>query len=162
LVSMGKPMGNGYPVGGLALQPAMIAEFGRRARYFNTFGGNPVACAAATAVLDVIEDEGLQANAALTGAVLREGIFALGQRFDVIGEVRGAGLFVGADIVDGAGRPDGRRAAWLVNALRERHVLISCTGPHAHTLKIRPPLVFTEAHVDQFLDAMESALVAMD
>ena len=162
LVSMGKPMGNGYPVAGLAMQPELISEFGRRARYFNTFGGNPVACAAAGAVLDVIEDEGLLENSARVGTALRAGVQALGQRYATIGAVRGAGLFVGADIIDEAGAPDGRRAAWLVNALRERHVLISCTGPHAHTLKIRPPLVFTEAHVDQFLDAMESAMAAMD
>jgi 4-aminobutyrate aminotransferase-like enzyme len=161
LVSMGKPMGNGYPVAGLAMQPDLIAEFGRRARYFNTFGGNPVACAAASAVLDVIEDEGLVENSARVGAVLREGVQAMGQRYAAIGEVRGAGLFVGADIVDAAGAPDGQRAAWLVNALRERRVLISCTGPHAHTLKIRPPLVFSEAHVDEFLDALESAMAAM-
>ena len=89
LVSMGKPMGNGYPVAGLAMQPDLIAEFGRRARYFNTFGGNPVACAAAGAVLDVIEDEGLVENAARVGAVLREGVQAMGQRYAAIGEVRG-------------------------------------------------------------------------
>ena len=158
LVSMGKPMGNGYPVAGLAMQPALIATFGTRARYFNTFGGNPVACAAASAVLDVIEAEGLQANAAHVGASLRTGVQALAQRFGIIGDVRGAGLFVGADIIDAAGAPDGARAAWLVNALRERRVLISCTGPHAHTLKIRPALVFTAGHVAQILDALEDAL----
>ena len=160
LVTMGKPMGNGYPVAGVAMQPALIAEFGRRARYFNTYGGNPVACAAASAVLDVIEHEGLQANAARVGTLLRAGVQDLARRFDVIGEVRGAGLFVGADIVDASGQPDGPAAARLVNTLRERRVLISCTGPHAHTLKIRPPLVFTEAHVGLFLQAMEGALAA--
>ena len=161
LVSMGKPMGNGYPVAGVAMQPGLITEFGRRARYFNTYGGNPVACAAASAVLDVIEQEGLQANALRVGAMLRTGVRALGQRFEALGEVRGAGLFVGADIVNPAGEPDGRRAAALVNALRERRVLISATGPHAHTLKIRPPLVFTEAHAEQFLETLEGALGAL-
>jgi 4-aminobutyrate aminotransferase-like enzyme len=158
IVTMGKPMGNGYPVAGVALQPALIAAFGQRARYFNTYGGNPVACAAASAVLDVIEQEGLLANSARVGTALRTGVQALAHRFGAIGEVRGAGLFVGADIVDASGAPDPEMAAWLVNALRARRVLISCTGPHAHTLKIRPPLVFTEAHVGQFLDALEGAL----
>jgi 4-aminobutyrate aminotransferase-like enzyme len=161
LVTMGKPMGNGYPVAGVAMQPALIAEFGTRARYFNTYGGNPVACAAANAVLDVIEQEGLQANSARVGTMLREGVQALGGRFGVIGEVRGAGLFVGADIVGSRGEPDGAMAASLVNALRRRRVLISCTGPHAHTLKIRPPLVFSEANLGQFLEALEESLVEL-
>jgi 4-aminobutyrate aminotransferase-like enzyme len=161
LVTMGKPMGNGYPVAGVAIQPSLIEAFGSRARYFNTYAGNPVACAAASAVLDVIEQEGLQANAAKVGTQLRQGMQALAGQFDAIGAVRGAGLFVGADIVDAAGAPDAKQAAWLVNALRERRVLISCTGPHAHTLKIRPPLVFTAANVSQFLDAMEDALRGM-
>jgi 4-aminobutyrate aminotransferase-like enzyme len=160
LVTMGKPMGNGYPVAGVAIQPSLIEAFGSHARYFNTYAGNPVACAAANAVLDVIEQEGLQANAAQVGTALRTGVQALAERFDAIGAVRGAGLFVGADIVDPSGAPDAKRAAWLVNALRERRVLISCTGPHAHTLKIRPPLVFTAANVAQFLDALEGALRA--
>lgn len=161
IVTMGKPMGNGYPVGGVALQPALIAEFGRKARYFNTYGGNPVACAAASAVLDVIEQEGLLANSARVGAMLRNGVQDLAQRHSVIGEVRGAGLFVGADIVDSTGQPDGAMAAALVNALRQRRVLISCTGPRAHTLKIRPPLIFTEAHVSHFLDTLNDALTEL-
>jgi 4-aminobutyrate aminotransferase-like enzyme len=161
LITLGKPMGNGYPVAGVALQPALIAEFGRKARYFNTFGGNPVAMAAANAVLDVIERERLQANAAAIGRSLLTGIQELQRRFRRIGAVRGAGLFLGVDIVDRDGHPDSTGAAALVNALRRRGVLISCTGRAAQALKIRPPLTFSAANAQQLLDALEQSLAEL-
>lgn len=155
MVSLGKPMGNGYPVAALVLQPAVIAEFGSKARYFNTFGGNAVAAATANAVLSVIEDEGLMQNAARTGRIFRDGIAALGH--DALGDLRGAGLFIGLDIVTD-GQPDRARAGRIVNALRDEGVLISATGPLGHVLKIRPPLVFTTEHVDIFLDRLGRVL----
>jgi 4-aminobutyrate aminotransferase-like enzyme len=158
LITMGKPMGNGYPVAGVAMRPALAADFGRKSRYFNTFGGNPVAVAAAGAVLDVIEREALRANAARIGRLLRTGIEAFRGRFPQIGAVRGAGLFIGVDIVDPNGVPDGAAAARVVNSMRRRHVLISCTGHSAHVLKIRPPLILTESHAQQLLDALEQSL----
>jgi 4-aminobutyrate aminotransferase-like enzyme len=161
LVTLGKPMGNGYPVAGVALQPALVAKFGRESRYFNTFAGNPVAVAAADAVLDVIERERLQANAIAIGRVLRTGVGKLRERFPRIGSVRGAGLFIGAGIVDGDGAPDGVATARLVNAMRRRHVLISCTGHSAHVLKIRPPLIFSESNAQQLLDALEQSLAEL-
>ncbi len=161
LVTLGKPMGNGYPVAGVALQPALIAEFGRKARYFNTFGGNPVAVAAANAVLDVIEQERLQANAAAIGQVLLTGILKLQRQCRQIGLVRGAGLFIGVDIVDRHGLPDSVSAAGLVNAMRRRGVLISCTGHAAQALKIRPPLTFSESNAQQLLDALEQSLAEL-
>lgn len=157
LVSLGKPMGNGYPVAGLVLQPGVIAEFGRAARYFNTFGGNAVAAATAMAVLSVIEEEGLMANAARTGAVFRAGLEALAREHGALGEVRAAGLFLAVDIVTDA-QPDRARAARLVNALREARILISATGPLGHILKIRPPLVFTEENAAFFLDRLDAIL----
>lgn len=157
LVSLGKPMGNGYPVAGLVLQPPVIAEFGRAARYFNTFGGNAVAAATAMAVLSVIEDEGLMQNAARTGAMFRAGLEALAKDHAALGDIRGAGLFLAADIVSD-GRPDRARAARLVNALREERILISATGAEGTILKIRPPLVFSEENAVFFLDRLASIL----
>ena len=155
MVSMGKPMGNGYPVAGLALQPHVIAAFGAKARYFNTFGGNAVAAATAMAVLDVIEAEGLQANAASVGAYFRDGLQSL--THPNLGPLRAAGLFLGHDIVT-EGEPDAKKAAHIVNRLRENRILISATGPRGHVLKIRPPLIFTKTHVDHFLNGLTQAL----
>ncbi|WP_434621147.1 aspartate aminotransferase family protein [Tabrizicola sp. M-4] len=157
MVSLGKPMGNGYPVAGLVVRPEVVAEFGSRARYFNTFGGNAVAAATAMAVLEVIEDEGLMANAARTGAVFRAGLEGLARDHGALGEVRGAGLFLAVD-VEREGLPDREGAARLVNGLREEGVLISATGPLGHVLKIRPPLVFSEANATFFLDRLERVL----
>ncbi|MCV2866042.1 aspartate aminotransferase family protein [Albidovulum sediminicola] len=160
MVSLGKPMGNGYPVAGLILRPEVVARFGAKGRYFNTFGGNAVAATTAAAVLDVIEDEGLIENARLTGAYLAEGLRTLATRFPALGPIRGAGLFVGADIVDGDA-PDAALTHRVVNALRQARVLISATGASANTLKIRPPLVFARDHADIFLDRFETVLKAL-
>ncbi|NGM46284.1 aminotransferase class III-fold pyridoxal phosphate-dependent enzyme [Rhodobacter sp. SGA-6-6] len=155
MVSMGKPMGNGYPVAALALRPEVIAEFGAKARYFNTFGGNAVAASVALAVLDVIRDEGLMQNAARVGRAFRDGLAALSG--DVMGEVRGAGLFLGADVLrEGAPAPD--RAATLVNLLRNEGILISATGPQGHILKLRPPLPFSEANAAQVVETVARLL----
>ncbi|MEK8050943.1 aspartate aminotransferase family protein [Ideonella sp. DXS22W] len=168
IVTMGKPMGNGHPVAGLVARAEVLAAFGRQCRYFNTFGGNPVAMAAANAVLDVIEREGLQANALHTGVVLRQRLAALGRRHAAIGAVRGAGQFIGLDLVDATqGRDDGFAPApaltqRVVNGLRQRGVLISATGPEASTLKIRPPLVFTEAHAALLADTLDAVLTELE
>ncbi|WP_338699292.1 aspartate aminotransferase family protein [Bradyrhizobium sp. 26S5] len=158
MVTMGKPMGNGHPVAAMAARPALLREFGARSRYFNTFGGNPVSAAAATAVLDIIQQEGLVENARRTGAYLREKLDALRSRHDLVAEVRGAGLFLGVELRRN-GAPAGKEAAELVNALRARHVLISAAGPGANVLKIRPPLVFGTEHADLLVDTLNQALL---
>lgn len=160
MVSLGKPMGNGYPVAGLVMKPEVIAAFGSKARYFNTFGGNAVAAATALAVLEVIENEGLMDNAAKVGAAFRDGLLALAKDHAALGPIRAAGLFLGAEIVrDGDPMaPDASRTAQVVNRLREAGVLISATGPRANVLKIRPPLVFSAENVAFFLDRLDSAL----
>jgi 4-aminobutyrate aminotransferase-like enzyme len=157
MVSLGKPMGNGYPMAGLVIQPQVIADFGAKARYFNTFGGNAVAAAVGLAVLDVIRDEALMQNAALVGAVFAEGLRDLGLRHECLGETRSAGLFLGTDILTD-GHPDAARAGRLVNDLRRAGILISATGPQGHILKIRPPLPFSLANVDQFLTTFDKVL----
>lgn len=157
MVSMGKPMGNGYPMAGLVLKPGIIAEFGAKARYFNTFGGNAVAAAVGLAVLDVIRDEGLQANAATVGQAFMQGLRTLAQRHDSLGETRAAGLFIGQTILTD-GQPDPARTARLVNALRDKRILISSTGPKGDSLKLRPPLPFSLANVDQVLTTLDQLL----
>jgi len=162
LVTMGKPMGNGHPVAGMAARPHLLAEFGARSRYFNTFGGNPVSAAAGNAVLEVIESEGLIENARRTGAYLLEWLRQLQARHALIAEVRGAGLFIGVELRRGdkAGTPATDEAARIVNMLRERRVLISAAGPHANVLKIRPPLVFRTDHADLLVENLDQALRA--
>ena len=161
LVTLGKPIGNGYPVAAVVMRPEVVAEFGARARYFNTFGGNAVAAATAGAVLDVIEDEGLIENARVVGGHLRAGLDDLAGRHESLGPIRSAGLFVGAEIVTGDDplAADAAFAATVVNLLREARVLISATGPRANVLKIRPPLVFSQENADLFLDRLDKALV---
>ncbi|MDJ1159184.1 aminotransferase class III-fold pyridoxal phosphate-dependent enzyme [Chelatococcus sp. SYSU_G07232] len=160
LVTLGKPMGNGHPLAGLVARPEVLASFGERLRYFNTFGGNPVACAVGMAVLDVIEDEGLMANARAVGAHLRAGLRELATRHPLVGDVRGAGLFVGVELVRDRDslEPATEETARLVNGLRERRILISATGPAANILKIRPPLVFSRDDADLFLTAVDDTL----
>jgi 4-aminobutyrate aminotransferase-like enzyme len=158
LVTMGKPMGNGMPIAGVAARPELLAAFGERARYFNTFGGNSVCVAAASAVLDVIEAEHLQENALTTGSYLRDSIGELAGRHPAIGDIRGAGLYTGIDILNPAGQADGELAVAVVNGLRDRRVLISATGADGSTLKIRPPLPFGHMHVDRLVEALDEAL----
>ena len=163
IVTMGKPMGNGFPVAGIAVIHEAVASFGNDLRYFNTFGGNSVAIAAAQATLDVIRDEQLVDNSNRMGEMIRAGVRELAKRHAVIGDVRGAGLYIGVELVSDrdAKTPDPAAAAAVVNALRERRVLISATGFHANTLKIRPPLVFGPAHVNRLLTELDGALSAL-
>ncbi|WP_261398211.1 aspartate aminotransferase family protein [Maritimibacter alkaliphilus] len=160
IVSMGKPMGNGYPVAGIALVPEIVEKFGKDTRYFNTFGGNGVAMAAAQAVFDVIREENLQDNARLRGQEIQDGFNRLAERFEGIGDVRGAGLYIGVELVTDRDNkiPDADAATRIVNGLREKRVLISATGPDANVLKIRPPVVFTEEDVAWLLSASEEVL----
>ncbi len=163
LVTMGKPMGNGHPIAGMAARPNLLVEFGARSRYFNTFGGNPVSAAAGIAVLEVIESEGLIENARRTGAYLLERLRQLQAQHALIAEVRGAGLFIGVELRRGgkAGTPAAEESARIVNMLRERRVLISAAGPHANVLKIRPPLVFKTDHADFLVERLDQALLAL-
>jgi len=159
LVPLGKPMGNGLPIAGLVARPEVIEGFGAAVRYFNTFGGNSVCIAAAAAVLDVIETEGLRQNALAVGAYLRDTLEAIAKDTPRISAVRGCGLYAAADFTDPAtGEPDGDAAIRVVNGLRDRRVLISATGPDGSSLKIRPPLPFSQPHVDRLAEALTETL----
>jgi 4-aminobutyrate aminotransferase-like enzyme len=163
IVTMGKPMGNGQPVAGLLATADALAEFGKHSRYFNTFAGNTVSCAAALAVLATIEKEGLVEHAGKVGKVLADGIAALARRHEAIGDVRGAGLFVGLELVTDrqARTPATAETVRVVNGLRERQVLLSATGEHANTLKIRPPMVFSEANADLLIETLDQVLAGL-
>lgn len=162
LVTMGKPMGNGHPIAALVGRANLLAEFARRRHYFNTFGGNNVSCAAARAVLKVIRDGNLVDNARRTGNELQAALRALAQRRPLIREVRGAGLFIGLEL--GANPASGLDARAetrrVVNAMRERGVLLGATGRDGNVLKIRPPLTFEPQHAQLLLQELETALSA--
>jgi 4-aminobutyrate aminotransferase-like enzyme len=162
MVVMGKPMGNGFPVAALVVRSGVLAAVPGETELFSTFGGNPVACAAALAVLDVIEEEGLVASAAQTGSYLREGLAALAQRHALIGDVRGGGLLLGIELVgDRETRaPAAGSAGKIIEAMRERGILLGATGPAGNVLKIRPPLVFGRDHADLLLQTLDEVLAA--
>lgn len=162
IVTLGKPMGNGQPIAGLLTRHDVVEEFGKKSRYFNTFAGNAVSCAAAAAVLMVIRRDRIMDNARDVGAYLLGKVEALRARHDCLGNVRGAGLFVAADIV--ADREtqasDRDRTTRVVNAMRDNGVLISACGADHNILKIRPPLIFSRENVDLFVDVLDKALEA--
>ena len=162
IVTLGKPMGNGQPIAGLLTRHDVVEEFGKKSRYFNTFAGNAVSCAAAAAVLMVIRRDRIMDNARDVGAYLLGKVEALRARHDCLGNVRGAGLFVAADIVaDRETRASDRdRTTRVVNAMRDNGVLISACGADHNILKIRPPLIFSRENVDLFVDVLDKALEA--
>jgi len=163
IVTTGKPMGNGFPVAAMAARRAVLEPFAQRRPYFNTFGGNPVAIAAAQAVLDTIRREGLADRALVVGEQLRSGLRDLAEQHPGIGDVRGAGQYTGVElVVDRATQePATALALNLLEQLRERRVLTSVCGPASNVLKLRPPLAFTEADVPRVLEALDGGLTAL-
>jgi 4-aminobutyrate aminotransferase-like enzyme len=153
-------MGNGMPIAGVVARADLLGEFGRKVKYFNTFAANSVCVAAAWAVLDVLADERLLDNARNVGQYLRSGIRRIASAGRGIGEIRGTGLFIGADVIEphSDGVPDGTRAQRLTNRLRERRVLVGTTGPLGNVLKLRPPLPFSRQNADVFLSNLDDAL----
>lgn len=160
IVTMGKPMGNGYPISAVVTTEAIVEAFQTKSHYFNTFGGNPVACAAASAVLDVMEKEQLQANSLETGEYLRRGLETIASKHTIIGDLRGSGLFIGIDLVlDRKSRePATEKANLAANLLKDRGVLLSTTGVYDNILKIRPPLTFSKEHADILLNTLDDVL----
>ena len=160
LVTMGKPMGNGHPVAALAGRPEVLTAFARGTRYFNTYGGNSVSCAAALAVLHVIRSEDLLQNARHSGEYLQRGLRALAEKHPTIRTVRGAGLFIGVQLAMNplSGLRGASKATQVTNALRRLGVLVGVTGRDGDVLKIRPPLTFELQHADLLLNALDRAL----
>ncbi len=160
ITTLGKPMGNGYPVSAVVTTTEIIEAFQQDDHYFNTFGGTPVACAAALAVLEVIEQEDLQTNARKTGDYLRHGLQQLKDTYEIVGDVRGSGLFIGIDLVRDRDtrEPATNQAHKVVNLLKDRGVLIGSTGRYDNVLKIRPPMVFSTENADMLLQRLDEVL----
>ncbi len=162
IVTLGKPMGAGHPIAAVITTPQIASSFAEVDSYFNTFGGNPVSCEVALAVIDVIEDEQLLDNVDRVGAVLRDGLDQLFRDHDIIGTIHGKGLFWGIELVadpetkEPMGESDVNA---IVSDLCERGILTGVNGPYRNIIKIRPPLVFSAAHAAQAVDALDAALV---
>lgn len=163
IVTMGKPMGNGHPLAATVTRRALVETFSKDAHYFNTFGGNPVSCAAGLAVLDVIEEEGLQDNALKTGLYLKDGLSNLANKFEAIGDIRGDGLFKAIELVaDREERtPATTLAADVVEGLRRNGVLAGRIGTDNNIVKLRPPMVFTREDAHYFLQKFDEVLASL-
>ena len=160
VVVLGKPIGNAFPLAAVVTTPEIAASFDNGMEFFSTFGGNPVACAAGLAVLDVLEEERLRENALLVGGHLIAGLRELQRRHPLIGDVRGSGLFLGVELVRDRTtlEPAPEEASYVVNRLRDLGVLTGTDGPHHNVLKLRPPLVFSERDADVFLEIFGEVL----
>jgi 4-aminobutyrate aminotransferase-like enzyme len=154
IVTIGKPIGNGHPLGVVVTTQAIADAFKNGMEYFNTFGGNPVSSAIGLEVLRVIREEGLQENARVVGQFLKQGWTALAREFPVIGQVRGPGLFLGIELVDDQSlrTPATARASYFANRMRDKGILMSTDGPFNNVLKIKPPIVFSMADAELLLE----------
>lgn len=162
LATLGKPMGNGHPIGAVVTRAGLVDQFTKDALYFNTFGGNPVSAAVGLAVLDALGEDRLVERAHETGQHLQQRLSDLSFRFSCIADVRGRGLFAAVEIIDSKTLPDPVACRAIVNAMRDRHVLISRIGPADNILKIRPPMPFGMDEVNLFIDALEATLAGLD
>jgi len=160
IVTLGKPIGNGHPLGAVVTTRAVADSFQTGMEYFNTFGGNPVSCTVGLAVLDVLEREGLRQNAHRVGERLLRGLRDMQAQAALVGDVRGAGLFVGVDLVDDrkTRAPATAAAAYVVERMREHGILLSSDGPARNVLKIKPPLTITAAEADRIVATLTGVL----
>lgn len=162
IVTMGKPMANGIACSAMAIRHEVLDAFAAKNPYFNTFAGNPVAMAAAKAVLAYIDEFDMLEHTRSMGEKLLDAVGEVAKAHPALGDVRGAGLFMGVDIVEpGTIEPDRALAVRLIEQLRENRVLISLCGPYGSVLKVRPPLVFDDADLDFFVSALEKSLVEL-
>jgi 4-aminobutyrate aminotransferase-like enzyme/Ser/Thr protein kinase RdoA (MazF antagonist)/murein DD-endopeptidase MepM/ murein hydrolase activator NlpD len=160
IVTLGKPIGNGFPLGAVVTRPEIAAAFDNGMEYFNTFGGTQAACAVGMAVLDVMDDEQLQAHALEVGGRLKRGLDALIADFPIVGDVRGLGLFLGVELVRDRDslEPAAAQATYVVNRMRDRGVLLSTDGPLHNVLKIKPPMPFSAGDADRLLSVLRDVL----
>jgi 4-aminobutyrate aminotransferase-like enzyme len=161
IVVLGKPIGNAFPLAAVITTQEIASSFNNGMEFFSTFGGNPVACATGLAVLDVLEEEHLQQNTLRVGTRLLDSLKSLQARHPLIGDVRGSGLFLGIDLVldRGTRAPAPLQASYVVNRLRDCGILAGTDGPHHNVIKLRPPLVFSEADADLFVKTLDAILL---
>ncbi len=162
IIILGKPMGNGHPLGAVITRNEIAESFEKGPEFFSSFGGNPVSCAIGIAVLDVLEEEELQENSKQTGSYYKKSLEELAQEFECIGDVRGMGLFLGVEIIKDTVslEPDTELAGKIKNELRNRNILISTDGPYDSVLKSKPPLCFSRDNVDQVIQNLYEILKA--
>ena len=160
IVVLGKPIGNGYPLGAVVTTREIAGSFDTGMEFFSTFGGSTVSCAVGLAVLEVVEREGLQEHARRVGERMLGGLRALAERHEIVGDVRGSGFFLGVELVkDRASRePAPEEASYVINRLREERILIGTDGPFHNVLKIRPPMPFDERDADRLVGALDVIL----
>jgi 4-aminobutyrate aminotransferase-like enzyme len=160
IVTIGKPIGNGHPLGVVVTTQELADAFNNGMEYFNTFGGNPVSCAVGLEVLNVIKDEDLQQNAREVGNYLKEGLRGLMKDFPIIGDVRGPGLFIGFELVKDRNNiePATDQASYLANRMRDKGILMSTDGPFNNVMKIKPPLVFSKVNADFLIESIAKVL----
>jgi len=160
IVVLGKPIGNGYPIGAVVTTEAVARSFDNGMEFFSTFGGSTVSCAAGLAVLEVVLEEGLQAHASRVGATLLDGLRALAARHPSIGDVRGSGLFIGVELVEDPVTlaPGSARADAVVNRMRDEGILLGTDGPFHNVLKIRPPMPFDAGDADALVSTLDRVL----
>jgi 4-aminobutyrate aminotransferase-like enzyme len=160
IVVLGKPLGNGHPLGAVVTTSEIARSFDNGIEFFSTFGGSTLSCRVGTEVLRIVDEEGLQQNARVTGDRLLVGLRELQSRHEAIGDVRGIGLFIGVDLVaDRVTRVPATRAAERVkNRLRAERILVGTEGPADNVLKIRPPLTIEPDDVDQLLETLDRVL----
>jgi 4-aminobutyrate aminotransferase-like enzyme len=163
ILTLGKPMGGGHPISGVVGRGDLIDNFRRSEMYFNTYGGNAVSCAAGLAVLDVIDEEGLVENAARVGRHVLSGLEKLKARHDIVGDVRGKGLFFGIDLVSDrkAKTPAVAETKQVVNRMRHEGILMGRIGEHDNVLKLRPPLSFSKENADLLLSTLDDVMSAL-
>ncbi|XP_032238073.2 5-phosphohydroxy-L-lysine phospho-lyase isoform X1 [Nematostella vectensis] len=165
IVTLGKPIGNGHPLACVVTTPEISESFAATGMaYFNTYGGNPVSCAVGNAVLDVIEEEGLQQHALEVGTQLIDKLKGLQQKHPLIGDVRGMGLFVGVELVKDQDtlEPATSEASHVVYQAKENHILISADGIHSNVLKIKPPMCFSHIDADNLVNTLDIILTEME
>jgi 4-aminobutyrate aminotransferase-like enzyme len=158
IVTLGKPMGNGHPVAAVVTTPEIAGTFNNGMEYFNTYGGNPVSCAVGMAVLDVIQADGLQENARTVGAYLLNRLSALKEKSGLVGDVRGLGLYLGVELVTDHETLAPAAAVYICNRMKDYGFLISTDGPLHNVLKLKPPIIFSQANADALVDALEKVL----
>lgn len=158
IVVLGKPIGNGYPLGAVVTTPEIAESFANGMEFFSTFGGSTVSCAAGLATLETVLDEGLQAHAQRVGERMLRGLDELAARYEIVGDVRGKGLFLGVELVSDRGtrEPATREASLAVEGMRQRRILLGTDGPFHNVLKIRPPMPFDERDADRLIAALDA------
>jgi 4-aminobutyrate aminotransferase-like enzyme len=160
ILVLGKPIGNGHPVGAVVTTPGIAAAFDNGMEFFSTFGGNTVSCAIGLTVLDVVLEENLQAHALRVGERMLAGLRPFVERHPIVGDVRGSGLFLGVELVRDREtlEPAGEEASFVANRMREHGILLGTDGPYHNVVKIRPPMPFNEGDADLLVATMDRIL----